>query len=830
MMLPAVVIGLGTTGRRTVEYLQTMLYARYKGNPQGLDKYLKLIVFDTIDSNKVEWLPIPESSIDYGPIVLDQPKDIYATLDRPQWCTQAAVQGRATVLSGAMQNRALGRSVLWLRNSVVVDKINKAVEDLQTELNQRAKFTGLLQNLGIQLGNNPKINFFIVGSLTGGTCSSAFLDVAHHICEQFAQQSFGLFYVPPKVQPIWEHNGQNYEGGLQCAWSGLGDILYQWDNKLDNSESPKKKSKWQSNPPLFRNIALMEPKLGNRDFPNIETMEKVGAFFLYLYTWEDFQQFLGTNVLPSFFTFGISGEYDPAFETAAFAAMTRIAECIDNVTTTKIQPGSLNTSKAEVFKRQLLNEIRQELKKKLHAEKPESKTDVAVAIQNISDDLRKNMKVAADKGTKEIDSVVIDAMCGKEEGGGQLYFVMDFLDKLTNGTTNGGRSGVLQEMADSYQSRARVLDQDASAVKHLDPSFGLFAWRIDNDRWDNLVEVLVLQKCEDVLRQILDHANGIKQKLLALKDELTNSKILVDNWGKVMSQDLYPAGVTAAYANREDTVDVAALTLLKRVGGVTGNPLTDPSGLWIERKTIEGIMSSEIKVVPIKVRDKLIKEAVKRVMKTMLDNLTPKNFGQISAVPDSSSYLEFRSDFNTDGIITRCNQPLSSDRQFGYNYLVNLAFYNLEYSHLSSSIALAEAIDLSGIVGQPDVLAKRKCTLYWNKVLTRIVELTSFVVCDYSDVEGQYVRTGIRAGFAEFRFSPPDRILIVQDEIEKDINHLDDTEFAFLGSTLKHEVDENGVDVTSIVNSLEHNKVFNEDKCKELLETWNLIEGGVYLW
>lgn len=830
MKLPALVIGLGSTGRATVEYLQTMMYAKYKGNLDSLDSFLKLLVFDTQNAGEVKWLPAPQSKIVYAPVVTEQSATgIYQALGEPEWCTPEAIAPYEAVKTGAMQNRALGRLILFSQfRNVIINGIDTALSELQNVQMNVGRFNQDFTRLNIRQSgfDTQHIYVFIVGSLTGGTCSSTFIDVARYLHTKTAKRPWGLFYVPPTVKQDWQELN-DYKAAKECAWAALGDLRYQDIYGLADLESPDIGGGWRDDHPHFEKVALMAPKSDAIDL-NRDTMEKVGAFFVYLNIWEGIQGIKG-SAIPSIFSFGISGYYAPSFETAACATMDRITRCIEEITKEDRNHGDRPIRKARDYKTALLRLIRETLTSGVDMLLPQDRAKIGESVSRIQKGLSKNMFGAMDQAYASITSEVVKMLTGEsnQTNHWDLEFVQTFLGSLKE---------QLKTMINSYP--AVRPGEDTSRVLLLEPSFGLFARQIREDRWENFVESILLYQCKEVLDQVTNHIDKIMGYLRAVSVELTgDSKKQIAEWRKILKEELNPAGVTAVY--RQGNVESDASTFDVVTGRFIGNPFKN--GLFLDEESYQKILSSpNSDSIPKLVKTEIIDKAVKKVLPDFLGHLETLPLQQ-NIVPPTSCYLEFKQNFLRNNVAIAIPDVFKSDSQSGFNYSVKLTFYNLESkstrSSLSSKIDLPNGFSPDKI--QTSTLEMRKCMLSWRKVLEDIAELVSFLVCDYADIEGRYVRTGIRAGFTNFRFETPGTIRVRQDQAWRDITHLEDTAFAFLGSTLKHEIDSNGVQVPLVLDMLFNRLVFAEGHRDEeeqaayknkLNNTWELVKGGVYLW
>ncbi len=176
-MATAIVIGLGTTGLNIVEELQQFHYQFTGENKSNKVEY---IYCETNISAQSQGTAKGNSSIISVPISLtDMAARIPALKNQPitnDWIPDANIalaDGK-----GAGGQSAYGRLALWMNWNNVQSAITNAWQKVQGDSNTY---------------------IFIVGTLTGGTCSGAFIDMAY-LARSITNSSkvFGLFLVPGK--------------------------------------------------------------------------------------------------------------------------------------------------------------------------------------------------------------------------------------------------------------------------------------------------------------------------------------------------------------------------------------------------------------------------------------------------------------------------------------------------------------------------------------------------------------------------------------------------------------------------------------------------------
>jgi len=173
-MASAIVIGLGSTGLHIVEHLQQFHYQFTDNNKSSKVEYLfcetdlRVVANGTAGGNEIIPVPLPLTNMAaHIPALKQQPIS-------NDWIPSVNVALAAG--NGAGGQSAYGRLALWMNWNNVHTAIN---------------------NAWINIGGNNQTNIFIVGSLTGGTCTGTFIDIAYlarHITG--SNNIFGMFLIP----------------------------------------------------------------------------------------------------------------------------------------------------------------------------------------------------------------------------------------------------------------------------------------------------------------------------------------------------------------------------------------------------------------------------------------------------------------------------------------------------------------------------------------------------------------------------------------------------------------------------------------------------------
>ena len=172
--MSAIVIGLGSTGLHIVEYLQQFHYQFTDSNKSNKVEYLfcetdlRVVANGTAGGNEIIPIPLPLTNMAaYIPALKQQQIS-------NQWIPP--VNTALAAGEGAGGQSAYGRLALWMNWNNLHQAINQAWQ---------------------RVNGNNQTNIFIVGSLTGGTCTGTFIDVAYlsrHITG--SNKIYGMFLIP----------------------------------------------------------------------------------------------------------------------------------------------------------------------------------------------------------------------------------------------------------------------------------------------------------------------------------------------------------------------------------------------------------------------------------------------------------------------------------------------------------------------------------------------------------------------------------------------------------------------------------------------------------
>lgn len=201
VLFPALVIGIGQSGRRVLESLKHLVRYRYGGSDKV--PHLRLLFIDT-DPDAVPAAPSDE------PGRLTPREVILARLHRPahylqrdtlppldQWMPPRALYKLPRTPGAANGVRAFGRLALFDNYRQIAQRVRQEIETFLTDaaLADADRHT----QLGLR-SNRPRA--YVVAGLAGGTGSGMFLDVAFLLRHELRQVGYlkpevvGLFFVP----------------------------------------------------------------------------------------------------------------------------------------------------------------------------------------------------------------------------------------------------------------------------------------------------------------------------------------------------------------------------------------------------------------------------------------------------------------------------------------------------------------------------------------------------------------------------------------------------------------------------------------------------------
>jgi hypothetical protein len=222
---PSIVIGLGSTGKHVLSNIQRFLYEVL--NTESLDIFRFLVIeTDTnnlVDGGRAGMISIHEQ--DTGHVY----RAMRAVVgDDWNWCPQAL---RLDGGPGAGNMRAGGRMMFLYNYAKVQGAISRAITEVTRSAgtNQTRQHLARIKpgtDIPENLIDNPgEVVVYVVGSLTGGTCSGACIDLGYQI-RRFHPNAkrIGIFTIPDR---------QSSATFKANAWAAIADLQYFSHHKED---------------------------------------------------------------------------------------------------------------------------------------------------------------------------------------------------------------------------------------------------------------------------------------------------------------------------------------------------------------------------------------------------------------------------------------------------------------------------------------------------------------------------------------------------------------------------------------------------------------------
>ena len=272
MATPTIIIGIGSTGLHILENVQRFYYETYKrsNKPDNVE----LLYIETNENEKPSGTPIG-NNISRVFINLDSIADniafIKKTCDDPAWLPDSNVVLNAGEGAGGM--RSCGRLALWSKHH----QGNNFIDVIHAIENAYSKVKSLANNEE----EISKATVFITGSLTGGTGSGIFIDMAYMIRDLIPgiKNLYGLFLIPSRPKNLIGN-----ETMLGNTYGALKDLEYF--NEIDSVY----KEKWPNGymqtltvPPFqLSQFISQDYQDGSPAISSLKGLVKMAGLYLFL--------------------------------------------------------------------------------------------------------------------------------------------------------------------------------------------------------------------------------------------------------------------------------------------------------------------------------------------------------------------------------------------------------------------------------------------------------------------------------------------------------------------------------------------------------------------
>lgn len=281
------IISLGSTGADIASgVIDRMLEQRGAFTSKEAFPWVRFVAIDTVplssDQGKTGWRLAAENySVNIGidnSTAFDNPSQTLSNIDFDKWCDSEMIKrGGAYNVGAALRMR--GRLFFLYPESFakVMSAIEKQIDELRA--------INLPQEIHTKLNvTNPEVKdsiaVFITGTLGGGTCSGAFVDMAA-VIKGFGhgdiESPTGVFLIP--------HEGSNIEqvANAQFALRELNHYISDgtvYEQKLDHPRFPSSKIRLTEAP--YKEVHLLKARNDNKD--SIQAPIRSISEFLYLST------------------------------------------------------------------------------------------------------------------------------------------------------------------------------------------------------------------------------------------------------------------------------------------------------------------------------------------------------------------------------------------------------------------------------------------------------------------------------------------------------------------------------------------------------------------
>lgn len=365
---PAIFIGLGTTGKNIIEYVEQFVREQYgiilEREQIASLPIFEFLVFETDSGNKPKIPLAGRTKIQNHWLTINNVRAVGQNLNTAynylnQWIDKEVFNhAEQELLAGAKNIRMIGRLCLWEKENwtKITNAIRLALQSV-TSNNNGNKTEEILrryyESIGISLGpqdilvdNAPQVH--IVGTLCGGTCSGTFLDVAFFI-RSLVQVSKGdltggssipapiiqgWFTVQDIATALAAYNSEDWEKQAGNCWAALIELEYYMNSQTTyRYQFPGQTGIFDTRNWPFDQVYLVSPSGNYANLRESSGENDIGALnhmialALYSETVAELlaaKQGIRTNVdISRIHTFGIASAWFSKYQIAEAAASKR---------------------------------------------------------------------------------------------------------------------------------------------------------------------------------------------------------------------------------------------------------------------------------------------------------------------------------------------------------------------------------------------------------------------------------------------------------------------------------------------------------------------------
>lgn len=584
MATPTIIIGIGTSGLKTLENVQRFYYETYRHNKPANVEY---IYIETNESNYPAGTPIGNDIIRVYLSTENAESmiaDIKTSCNNPSWLPAAKDVAKAGYGAGGV--RSCGRLALWGKTQVddnfknVIEAINNAYRNVMH-----------ISNAEENKGTKPTV--FVTGTLIGGTGSGIFIDMGYlvrHLIQDI-KDLFGLFLLPKEPTVI-----RAYEVMYGNAYGAIKDLEYY--NKVGNSYSekwPNGFTKQYSIPPFeLSQFISQDYQDGSPAISNEFGLWKMAGLYLFLNIAGIFEKrkerlvdAAASEHIGKYGTFGLSAIQFPKDQIQEFVSSQLSIELLNRLTDSSeyflngqkrpISRASIKQNMADAFDgilesafatfntvegRDLLVSIDKDATRINKGEIKGSPVEFIISMftstrkDNYHAMVQNNIKSALNVFVDSIYQQVDTALQSTENLYYAKYVLEDIVESIER-TLNYWKSIGLSSQSQNWDNELRKLAIGCTKNTY-NSVFEHDA--VLKDRLNTIFELMKMHLTITTLVDIKKHVREGSVKIRSNNNELPKSKFFDDLINRIHG-----------LIGRNDEVDTAGLTFSKRINAIIGD-------------------------------------------------------------------------------------------------------------------------------------------------------------------------------------------------------------------------------------------------------------------
>lgn len=510
MATPTIIIGIGSTGLHVIQEVQKLYYDTYRvsNKPDNVE----YIYIETNETERPKGTPIG-NNIQRVFINLEDVASmvdfIKKSCNNPEWLPDAKIVVNSGEGAGGM--RSCGRLALWGKHhqgnnfTDTYDAIHNAyqrVENLANNDTEKAKTT-----------------VFVTGSLTGGTGSGTFIDMAYIVRDIIPniKNIYGLFLIPNRPKNLYGE-----EVRLGNTYGALKDLEHY--NKIETVY----KEKWPNGYPKEFNVPPYQlVQFISRDYqdgsPAISSLRglvKMAGMYLFLNIAGMYEKRamrlvdgFGNSRIGKYGTFGLSAIQFPKDQIQEYMSVKLSIDLVKRV---------INHEKYYIGGQEK-GIVRALIKK-----------DVALAWDRIIEKAFSSLNVVKSDLPLEIEKEAIRINKGEIKGNPIDFILSMFTSSrndnyyalVANNFNSSARNifideiyelvnSTLQETENLYYTKY-LLEDITEAIERTSNYWRSIGMSSQPQNWDNELRKLAIGCTQQTYKSVFEHNNVLKDRLLTI--------------------------------------------------------------------------------------------------------------------------------------------------------------------------------------------------------------------------------------------------------------------------------------------------------------------------